>query len=270
MPEVEEQIGNGGVEVNAGAGVNAVAVRPPVFSETAAAVWFRVLETQFRIARITTTGTKFIQATSALPMSVLENVPENVLENENYDELKQAVISFHESTKPELFEQLISSKAMTGRPSVYLREIQKVASQVGAGDDLVRHKFISALPSTIAPIIATQKTLSLVQLGSMADELMPLHNQINIVNHRERKQSFSSSDRKARDFSVGESNENIPIGLRPFHKKQRPNICRAHIYYADQAKTCKPWCRYPNKSNCRMQRSHSRSSSPRRMENSEN
>ena len=126
MPEVEEGI------VAEGGGVNAVLVRPPEFSEAAAAVWFRVLETQFKIARITTSGTKFIQATSALPMSVLENIPANVIESENYDELKESVISFHESTKPELFEQLISSKAMTGRPSVYLREIQKVASQVGA------------------------------------------------------------------------------------------------------------------------------------------
>ena len=147
---------------------------------------------------------------------------------------------------------------MTGRPSVYLREIQKVASQVGASDDLVRHKFVTALPTTISPILATQKSLTLAQLGSMADELMPLHNQINVVNHKERKPSFSYSEGVSSKEYFSDANA-IPIGLRPYHSKQRPTICRAHLYYNEQARTCKPWCKYPNKSNCRIQRSRSQS-----------
>ena len=47
--------------------------------------------------------------------------------------------------------------------SSYLRELQGFANKVAAGDDLVRHKFIQSLPPTIAPVIASQKSLTLAQ-----------------------------------------------------------------------------------------------------------
>ena len=84
---------------------------------------------------------------------VLDNVPDNILDKENFDELKEAVISFYEKTKPELFAKLISKTPMTGRPSACLSKLQQIASKVRVGDDLVRHQFIQNLPSTIAPAI---------------------------------------------------------------------------------------------------------------------
>ena len=48
---------------------------------------------------------------------------------------------------------------MTGRPSSYLCELQQIASKVGAGEELVCHKFLQALPANIRPVLASQKTL---------------------------------------------------------------------------------------------------------------
>ena len=64
---------------------------------------------------------------------------------------------------------------MTGRPSYLLQKLVPTASKLGVTEDFVRHKFIHALPTSIFPV--TQKSLSLQQLGSLADELMPFINE---------------------------------------------------------------------------------------------
>ena len=249
----------------------AVSIKPPAFSETSPALWFKIVEAQFSIRGISQTQTKYYHALANLPTEILDNVPPEIIEGENYDDLREAVISFYEQTKPELFAKLISSTGMTGRPSAYLRRLQQVASKVKVGEDLVRHQFIKSLPSTIAPVVAAQSSLSLTQLGAMSDELMPLHSQINNVNNEPK--SPATRDFVCSNSNHGNSNprhnQSSHPGLRPFHPDQKPKIYRGHIFYADNSRTCKSWCKYPNKNNCSVQpssrsssRASSRSSSP--------
>ena len=48
----------------------------------------------------------------------------------------------------------------------------------------------------------------------------------------------------------------------PYHRDQRPKICRAHVYYADKARTCTRWGRWPaSKPQFIYSRDNSRSSS---------
>ena len=127
---------------------------------------------------------------------------------------------------------------------------------MGVSDDLIRHKFIQALPITIAAVLTTQKDLTITQLGKLADELSPLMSkpchQVAPVSSSRPNHLFPNSDRS----------NHFPMGLRPFNGSQRPRICRAHIYFASHAKTCKPWCQWPNKPfNIRINPS-SRSTSP--------
>lgn len=249
----------------------AITIKPPVFSETSPASWFRILEAQFHIRNITVSATKFFHALSALPTEVLDSVSTATFEGENYENLKVQILSFYEKTKPELFHKLISGTAMTGRPSAYLRELQQVARKVNAGDDLVRHKFVQNLPPTIAPTVAALKNLDLDQLGTMADELMPLHDQLDKVNHvhknsnarAEKKYSRNDSSPHSSSANGNSSFHSIPLGIRPFHHDQKPKFCRSHLYYAEKARNCKPWCRYPKKQGCSMEPS-SRPSSPAR------
>ena len=237
---------------------HSITIKPPQFCETSARGWFAVLEAQFKIKNIKKSSTKFYSALSALPPAIVTNIPEQILSDEKYDELKNNVIGVFEQTKPEIFEKLAQKTTMTGRPSLYLQELQTLARKAGIGDcqDSIRYKFLSALPQTIAPAVAAQTSVSLVQLGSIADELMPLHTSFCNL-------SLKSSDHKSepkQDRSSGKFSPRIPFGLRPFSADQRPKVCRAHIYFTDKARTCKPWCKFPNKSNCRME--PSRTTSP--------
>ena len=249
----------------------AISIKPPTFSDTSPALWFRIMEAQFNIKGIKTPQTKFYHVLASLPTEILENIPPTVLDGEDYEEMKTAIISFYEQTKPELFAKLISTTAMTGRPSMYLRQLQQLATKVHAGDDLVRHQFIKSLPPTIAPVIAAQPSLSLMQLGSIADELMPLHLQIHNVNNATSETQHQLHQRSRRQSPNQSTSGNI--GIRPFYPDQRPRICRGHIFYADKSRTCKPWCKYPNKRGCSIQpssRPPSRANSPAPSKESEN
>lgn len=235
-----------------------VSVKPPSFMETAVPAWFKILEAQFHLSKITSCKTKFYHALAALPPEVVARVPAATVENEDYATLKDEVVSSYEQTKPEMFERLISTTTMTGRPSAFLQDISSTARKLGVSEDLVRHKFIQALPSSISPVVATQKTLSLQQLGKLADELMPFaQSQCFMV----KPDDPSSSAGRSSSSTKSANSSSIPAGIRPYSSDQRPLVCRSHIYFADKARTCKPWCKWPNKKNTSMLPS-SRSSSP--------
>ncbi|XP_045111053.1 uncharacterized protein LOC123504534 isoform X1 [Portunus trituberculatus] len=220
--------------------------------ESSVEEWFTIMEAQFHLQRISSESTKFYHVLSALPPNVV----------------KHEVIQLFERTKPELFEQLISTAAMTGRPSAYMNELLSIATKVGVCEDLVRHKFTQALPATIGTVLAAQKDLPLSRLAKLGDELIPLA--------RGQQQCFSI------DSSVSTPSTTLPrrqrqddrralrsYGLKPFHEGQQPVVCRAHLYFGANARTCKPWCRWPTKPEYLHMQSSSRPTSPTRSTTSE-
>ena len=238
--------------------ISNVSIKSPAFMDTAAAGWFAILEAQFHLRKITVASTKYYHVISALPPDVVAKLSPQIHVDKDYEQLKTTVISIYEKTKPELFAKLISETRMTGRPSLYLQELTAIATKVGVGEDLVKHHFTQALPPSIAPVIAAQQDLTLQRLGSLADELMPLvqHGVHQVTRGRPSNPHNSTTS----SHSTGNG---IPVGVRPFYKDQRPNVCRGHLYFADKSRTCKPWCRWPNKKNVSIQ-PNSRGSSPAR------
>lgn len=251
--------------------IHAVSIKPGIFKETAVTGWFLTLEAQFSLNKITSESTRFFHVLAALPPELATNLPEDVAASQNYTQLKKTVIDIYEQTKPEMFDKLINKTTLSGRPSIFLQELNSLAKKVGVGEDLIRHKFVNALPSNIAPVLAAQKTLSLTQLGVLADELMPLlseqvsHVPITAVNNSD----FSPRRRNDQRYSRSKSpkNEsNMPYGLKPYNQNQRPKVCKAHLYYGKSARTCKQWCHWPQKNDCKIL-PNSRSSSPAPSEN---
>lgn len=244
-----------------GPSCNAVSVKVPQFMEGSARGWFCVIEAQFKMKNITQEDTKFWNVLAALPPNLVEKLPSSLTDKQNFTDLKAAVISYYERSKPELFNSLIKKTTMSGKPSIYLRELTSIANKVGVGEELVRHQFLNSLPPTISPVLATQKTLTLEQLGPLADELAPFSDQqqANVASYSTPgpkvfpQHSSQKNNDRSRNFSS--------IGVTPFSPDQRPKICRGHIYFGKRSRTCKPWCEYPNKSSCNMQ-PNSRSSSP--------
>ena len=244
--------------------------------ETAVKGWFTILEAQFSLRSITVSTTKFYHVVAALPPDVIAKLPPATLDSADYDALKTDVVSMFEKTKPELFESLMKSSTITGKPSVFLQEMLSIAKQIGIDDQLVRHKFLQALPHNIAPVIASQKELKLEQLGKLADELMPLLNAAQSVNtvasnyNAAGRSSSPAHARKPQNFNTPRrgNHQNKNLGLTPYANDQLPKICRAHIFYASKARTCKPWCKWPGTNSNVQFLPNSRAGSPNSSRNS--
>ena len=113
MPDTESAQVNQAMET-----LQHVSIKTPEFMETAVLGWFQILESQFILKGITVEATKFHHLIAALPASIVSKIAPDLFSKQNYTELKNAVISINEKTKPEFFEKLMSTTEMAGRPSV--------------------------------------------------------------------------------------------------------------------------------------------------------
>ena len=236
-------------------------VKAPAFMETCVTGWFSIMESQFHIARVKTNETKFHHILAALPPTIIVRVPTATLNSKNYEELKSCIIDLYEQTKPELFNQLIGSKVMQGKPSVYLEEIRRTASKLGVTDDLVKHKFLQAVPSSISAVLASQKNMDLVELGKLADELVVFSQSYKPISAVDQT-SVTHQHSVGLPRHTSSPTSNLSKGVQPFHKNQRPKVCRAHLYFGTEAKWCKPWCQWPTKASHIQMKNSSRASSP--------
>ena len=238
--------------------INNVTIKTP-FIESNVPAWFALIEAQFVINRYRQTDLKFYHTLNALPHHIVGNLSQNVLNSHDYQTLKNEVLTSFEKSKPEMLDKLMSKRTISGRPSIYLNELRALALKIGVDDDIVRHRFVQALPSSIAPVIAAQTDLELDRLGKITDDLITQFPDFRHTHAHVQQVVTKPQQNKNKNRC------DCPSGLRPFYSKQKPLVCRAHLYFGNQAKYCKPWCKWPNKNNLQMQpssRSNSRSSSP--------
>jgi len=233
-------------------------IKPPQFSETSVTGWFPIIEAQFRLRNIVNPQTKFYTVLAALPPDIVTKLPNSVLESEDYDVIKESIVSTYEKTKPEMLEKLMKNTTISGRPSLYLTEMMTLGKKIGCSDDIVRHNFLKSVPPSLVPVLASQEEIPLAQLGRLADKLLPFMTKSNPMPVNEVKSNENNSQTKK---NVGQNQTHI--GIRPFSTDQKPKVCRGHIYFADKSRTCKPWCRWPNKNGCSIQ-PNSRPASPAR------
>lgn len=241
-----------------------VSIKAPEFMPESTDAWFMILESQFHLRGVVSETTKFYHALSALPANVIGQVSSDVLEERSFRSLKESIQNLHQRSKAELFNQLMARAVMTGKPSAYAVELLGIARKVGGSEELVRHKFLQSLPVSIRPVLMTQSDLSLTRLAQLADELVPMTAApCFTATATDPSMSFGKrADRPVREQPV--SGVGIPIGLRPYNPSQRPRVCRAHIYFGQAARTCKPWCCWPKKRQDLQMQPSSRPASPAR------
>lgn len=237
-----------------------VSIKPPPFMPKSVNGWLAIMEAQFYLARITAEDTRFFHTIAALPADVVSQMNPETLASRSYSRLKVSLESAFSRSKTELLEDLLSRTTLVGRPSAFMVDLRQTASMAGAGDDLVRHRFLQALPTAISTALAAQRDLTLDQLGSLADELVPLarscYGVSGTVAESPRQHGMGSSAYQATagieeaaayrgDFEGPRGG--LPRSVRPFRYGQQPLVCRAHLYYGSSARTCRTWCQWPNK-----------------------
>ena len=245
----------------------------PSFSPASAASWFVVLEAQFNMRGITDEASRFQQAISSIPVDLIDQVPAAVLTGSDYTALKNHIVEHYERSKPELYATLIAQKSLDNRrPSVYLREIAQLATKVGVPEDLARLQFLQSLDPQISTVLSTQKDLPLANLGKLADELLytfvqtsrnqPHSYETNSTPRQSvepplRGRTFTSNQNQGK-FRNRSPSPNGGAGVQPFAVGQRPRVCRFHIYYGSNARSCMRWCNWPGQKPPIRDRSQSR------------
>lgn len=147
-----------------------IAFKAPLFTETDPTRWFKLCESSFILSKINNNSTKFHHALTSLPSSVSSKLSDAVIDSNDYECLKNAVVTLYEQTKPELFDSLVSkNNIMCNKPSLYMRELQKLGSQLGLSDELIKLKFLKSLPSHMRSCISVHENKSLDEISAIAD-----------------------------------------------------------------------------------------------------
>lgn len=287
----------------------AIAIRPPPFSTKRVPTWFTVIEAQFGNV-ITSEAARFRHVISNLPLEVCEKLTDADLTSNNYTTIKAKVISLYSKTNPQIFNELLTtSPTLDCKPSIYLQKLRSNAASLNLPDEFLKIYFINAMPTNIRPNLITQNG-TLDEISLLADSLLEFnftnmspyvnypmqfnptssqvnntyqnshtnrpHNRNNNTSHYNPAQynnpsNYSTERYNQNNFSQLASND-TPLSVRSFNGKQKPKVCRFHIYYGHSAKRCKPWCilNNPSLSTLPTSRPQSRSSSPDRHQMSEN
>jgi len=216
----------------------ALSVKPPPFYPKYPETWFKQLESQFILSKITNTSTKYHIALSNLP----ENVAANVIgDDANYENLKKSILDSLKQNKHNLIEQALAKMSLGDkRPTQLVAEIQRNFSDIGlnAEEAIIKNRLMSALPSSIRSALVGHENQSLNEFAKIADSML----------------AVSSSDSPftvgtIKSYSARRSGNNLSrdyrFAVRPFKPEQKPRICNAHIFYAERARTCRPWCQWP-------------------------
>ena len=104
----------------------------------------------------------------------------NILQVEEYEKLKEAMVALHEKSKPKMLDKLMSS-ILTEKPTFYLNELMTLATKIGVITLYVIYLF------KLRPVLAVRIDLETERLGKITDDLLShFHN--HDPSHIQRKQ----------------------------------------------------------------------------------
>jgi hypothetical protein len=221
-----------------------VSIKPPEFYRRNPTVWFKQIESQFALANLTRSQTKFHHVMGALPEDVACYLPDDIT---TYETLKEQVLQTYQKTRQELLEEALGTITLDGqKPSVCLARIKRKLADCGLTPDeeVVRHRLLQAMPHQIRLTLSAHTNLGLSEFAKVADTIYG-YQQDNFTVAAIGQPS-TSKYQAARNFHQEEGNSNYG-SIQPFSAGQKPKLCRFHVYYADKAKRCKPWCKWPGR-----------------------
>ena len=232
-----------------------VRINPIPFLHNNPKMWFRKLEGAFELHDLQNPRKRFLLAFQSLPDEVIAEVPE---EMESYEELKQLVLSLNEKSAQEKIQEALGDCSLDGRrPSSFIRHMKTKLQEIGVipNEELLKTRLQEAMPEEAKLNLSGHSHLALEDFIKVADSLhymmdrMGAKCKINAVSSDNNRQSnrYKNTQASNHNFSNQSAATRGNVGHEPYKAGQLQKICRAHIYYADNARSCKPWCRWPGK-----------------------
>lgn len=225
--------------------VTRIAVRPPPFDEHSVTRWFVILESQFSLANITVSSTKFTHVLSHLPMQVINKLSDTVISCNNYATLKDGLIQLYARSIPELFDSLIvKNNLCCTKPTLYLQELRQLGERLNVDDEIIKCKFLKSLPDNIRASLIAYDTSSLDEMARTADTILAYNTNNNPVHNINPNDNFSSiynvnqrlNKYDATNFDFSQTSGPVDHGYRSsrssnsYRQNQAPNYSRNPNY----------------------------------------
>jgi len=161
----------------AGTTIAHVSVKPPAFYRQSPSTWFKQIESQFVLAKITKSETKFHHVLAALPEDIAMNL--SLDDDADYDKLKESVTSSLKANKHQLIEQAMSALELGDKkPSQLVNEIKRRFREINVtpDDTIIKSRLLSALPHGIRSALVGHDNVTVEQYGQIADSMLAVAN----------------------------------------------------------------------------------------------
>lgn len=257
-----EPSNNGGTEINNNGetdqrqhSVHAISVKPPPFYLNNPEVWFKTMESQFQLAKISSPDTRFHHVLAALPENIAAQLPDDI--PAEYGRLKTEVLAISEKTNYEKVAEAIGkfSLDINEKPSMLLKRISNKIRQSGLQNtqELVAMRFTEALPANMRMVIAAVpgSAHDKAQVADSLTSILQTDSGICAIGTSGPTCSGNSSNNLRTQYN-NNNHSSLHVGVKPFFQDQRPRICRAHIYFGNSARNCTRWCQWPDKRDTRI------------------
>ena len=211
------------------------------------ATWFRKLEGMFELKNIKNDRKRFLVAFDSLPDDISTEVPPDM---DSYEELKTLVSSFNDKSQHQKIKEALDDFRLDGRkPSHFIRHCKTKLEAIGLhpSEDVLKNRLLEAMPEEARLTLVGNESLPINNFVTIADNIYDLLQRtsklsINAVDCK----TFNRPPRTVKEpakCAVQQPRGNY--GHQPYYEGQRQQICRAHLYYAEKARCCKVWCKWP-------------------------
>ena len=141
------------------------------------ALWFRMLEIQFKNARILKEELKFTTALAHIPGKYIEQIEEIIMnppDEGQYQFLKEEIVKRFSDSRNTRVKKLLENQELGDRkPSQFYRDLKALAAGT-VPDDFVLTLWKGRLPAEVQRILTAANTSDAATLQCLADEMMEI------------------------------------------------------------------------------------------------
>lgn len=238
--------------------VAAVSVKMPEFWTECPARWFNRLESQFRLANVTRSSTKFDHTVAYLPVQVSMSVA-HILDNvdpaaaDSYERLKTALCKGFTKSRWELAFELHSSPGLGDRkPTELMRHLTTLIPDGDAPGTWFMALFLMRLPMDMRDHIVAKDFTNCQEMAEYADKIHSGRKSkavatvadspaVNAIDQRRRSPS-PKAGRNGVDRRRSPSRQITARAQTPGPRGDGGDFCWYHASWGKKAKKCRPGC----------------------------
>lgn len=163
-----------------------ISPKVPPFWHQKPEMWFAHIETQFRIAGITSDQTKFDHVIAQLDFKItaeIEDIVTDPPKTDKYNYLRKELIRRLSQSEQQRVRQLLSEEELGDRkPTQFLRNLRSLAGSTMKDEGILRQLFLRRLPQHAQAIVAA-KSDPLDEIAAQADTILEVVPNVSIPTY---------------------------------------------------------------------------------------